>query len=229
MEAKQLQEKYYGDYASNYEQRRKHTREWLLEEQAVSGFLSRLQPGASVLDVPVGTGRFLNLYGELMVRSTGIDASTAMLEEARAAAGKAEIDADLSQGDIRSLPFDDDQFDAAVCIRFLNWISMENVEKALRELKRVTRGQIVFGVKVYPSPASMGLRLPGGTVRALRQAKHRFYMYRKASRFLYHESSQLRRLLDALDLSVVEYRLILENRRGYDYFIYLVEKGKGIP
>lgn len=224
MKAEQLRDRYYGDYAGDYEQRRRHTREWRLEDETVSEFLAGFQPGTSVLDVPVGTGRFINQYRDLRFDTTGINASTAMLEKARTAAESAGIDAELSQGDIRSLPFEDGRFDVVVCIRFLNWIGREDVAKALRELVRVTRGQIIFGVKLYASPGSLGLRPPQGTLRLLRQAKHRFYMYRKGNGFVYHEAPRFRRLIETLGVNVVERRLILSTRHGYDYFIYRVEK-----
>lgn len=224
MKAEQLRDRYYGDYAGDYEQRRRHTREWRLEDETVAEFLSPLPPGLRVLDVPVGTGRFLNYYRDLHFHVTGIDASSAMLDKARAAAERAGVDAELSQGDIRALPFEDGRFDVAVCIRFLNWIEHEDLAKTLRELARVTRGPIVFGVKLYAPPATLALHPPRGTLRALRQAKHRFYMYRRGEGFVYHEATRFRRLLDALGLNVVHRRLLLSRRHGYDYFVYQVQR-----
>jgi len=50
------------------------------------------------------------------------------------------------QGDITALPFGDDRFDVVLCAEVLEHISPELLEKACRELTRVTRGSLVVGV-----------------------------------------------------------------------------------
>ena len=74
-----------------------------MEHQAVAGFLSQLDPGSCVLDIPVGTGRFIPLYNNLGLRATGVDASIDMLGEARAMADRVGAEMSLDEGDIFAL------------------------------------------------------------------------------------------------------------------------------
>ena len=64
-------------------------------------------PGTRVLDAGCGSGVFLRAAAGRGARVAGIDASTAMLEHARARVPEA----DLRLGDLQVLPFADDAFD----------------------------------------------------------------------------------------------------------------------
>lgn len=72
-----------------------------------------LKPGASVLDVPCGHGRHSTLLAECGYRVTGVDLSEDALAEALAA-GTQRVD--FRKGDMRSLPLEGAQFDAACCM-----------------------------------------------------------------------------------------------------------------
>lgn len=50
------------------------------------------------------------------------------------------------QGDLTALPFGDDRFDAVLCAEVLEHVSPELLQRACRELARVTRGSLVIGV-----------------------------------------------------------------------------------
>jgi len=98
----------------------------------------------SVLDVPVGTGRFLPLYDELKLIASGIDSSEEML----ALASKKKSKARLSVGDASKLTCKDKFFDHAVCVRFLDLIDEDAMVKVTKELFRVTRKQIVLTIRL---------------------------------------------------------------------------------
>jgi SAM-dependent methyltransferase len=97
---------------------------------------------ASILDIPCGTGRFAALLGARGLRYTGADLSPAMLDRARAKTPAAR----WLVADAARLPFDDGEFDVALCIRFLHLVRDPALRVAfLRELRRVARLGVVVG------------------------------------------------------------------------------------
>lgn len=128
-------EKYVGAYAAGYEDARKHRRVWQAEHEAVEQLL-RAGP---VLDVPVGTGRFSDLYADKAFRFWAVDISEDMLAEAQKRGGAFEY----RRGSIFSIPYPDDYFGTAVCVRMLNWLAPEELPRAIGELARVAREFIV--------------------------------------------------------------------------------------
>ncbi len=98
-----------------------------------------INAGDSVLDAGCGTGLLVALMSAQVGQSgqvTGLDQSPQMLELAANRCGAMD-NVRLQQGDITSLGFDSDSFDAASCIQTLLYI--EDVETALRELYRVLK------------------------------------------------------------------------------------------
>ena len=111
---------------------------WHVENAFVHALMASHSGIASVLDVPVGTGRFLDLYGDKTV--TGIDLSNAMLEEA----GKRVVNLGLSQvtlqqGSVTDLPFADSAIDLVVSWRLFHLLPPDVMATALAELARVCR------------------------------------------------------------------------------------------
>jgi cyclopropane fatty-acyl-phospholipid synthase-like methyltransferase len=74
-----------------------------------------LEPGASVLDVPCGTGRIAVELAARGYRMSGIDLVDRFLEEGRARAAARGIEVDLRSGDMREPPLGDERFDGALC------------------------------------------------------------------------------------------------------------------
>lgn len=130
---------YRGHVATTYEARRAHKPPWEAEQTAVREFV-RLGP---VLDVPVGTGRYLGIYQDLGLQATGCDLSPDMLAVAAAKGFPAE----LIQGSIFTLPFPDAHFGTAVCTRLLNWLQPGEMARAIAELVRVAR-EVVLSIRL---------------------------------------------------------------------------------
>ncbi len=89
-----------------------------------------------VLEISIGTGRNLPLYGS-DVRLTGVDVSAAMLEFARRRAAELGVVADLRVGDAQALELPDSSFDTVVCTLAL--CSIPDPRAVVREMKRVLR------------------------------------------------------------------------------------------
>jgi len=101
---------------------------------------ARIRRGDSVLDVGCGFGLESLRLAPLVVpggKVTGIDKSTAFVEEARVRAAQANADIDFQVGDAEALPFKDNTFDVARAERVL--VYLPDPQRALREMRRVTR------------------------------------------------------------------------------------------
>lgn len=91
-----------------------------------------LRRGQSILDIACGTGIAAAPFAANGFPVTGVDASEAMLDKARAAIP----DAKFVRGSAENLPFADAQFDVAISAQAFHWFDRA---KALEELQRVLR------------------------------------------------------------------------------------------
>ena len=74
----------------------------------------RLAPGAKILDIPCGLGRLSLEVAALGFQVTGVDYSSACLDEARTAAASRKLNIIWEQRDMRDLPWHEN-FDGAFC------------------------------------------------------------------------------------------------------------------
>lgn len=150
--------KYHGSTARTYDAKRQESPKWQAENRIVRGFLADLPSGTTVLDCPVGTGRFLPLYQELGLKVIGVDVSEDMLMEAAKLAGDA---VQLGIGNILRLPGEfTGRFDVGIMVRITRWL-MEHprgvrnegrVAKALQEMARCARRRLIVTVRVRNHP-----------------------------------------------------------------------------
>lgn len=118
---------YEGAGALGYEAARRKQAKWQWEDRVVRDVLARYSGEiASVIDAPVGTGRFLSLY---RVPAVGYDVSSDMLTVAR----ELHADARLERLDLLrdALP---ERADLVVCVRFLNLVDTDAAVLALGKL-----------------------------------------------------------------------------------------------
>ena len=108
-----------------------------------------VQPGDRVLDACSGTGDLALASARIGGRVTGLDFSERMLE--RACRKGPELE--WVRGDLLALPFEDASFDA-VTIGF-GIRNVEDVESALRELRRVLRAGGRLGVLEITRPRGL--------------------------------------------------------------------------
>lgn len=146
--------KYRGQMAAGYVAKRSRQIRWDRENEIVRTLLllsekqrrdkegRGAKPG-SVIDCPVGTGRFLRLYGELRLSVTGVDASEEMLAQAR----RIESRGDLRIGDATDLS-EFHQHDHAVCVRFLDLLDEETMRRVVGQLAVVARRSIILTVRL---------------------------------------------------------------------------------
>jgi ubiquinone/menaquinone biosynthesis C-methylase UbiE len=99
-----------------------------------------LAPGASVLEVGCGPGTDVFALVELVGptgRLVGLDASQAMIAEARRRASERRLAVTFEVGDVQALPFPDATFDVCRAARLLE--HLPDAAQALSEMTRVTR------------------------------------------------------------------------------------------
>ncbi|GAB5898962.1 class I SAM-dependent methyltransferase [Mycolicibacterium mageritense] len=110
------------------------------------------QAAGHVLEVAVGTGLNVPIYGE-NITLTGIDWSEQMLDIARCRAADAGREVTLRQADAHQLPFDDAVFDTVVCTFGL--CAIPDHVKAIDEMIRVLkpRGRLVLVDHIASSSA----------------------------------------------------------------------------
>jgi ubiquinone/menaquinone biosynthesis C-methylase UbiE len=152
----QTEKKYHGKKAETYDEIRTKQVRWKVEHETVSGWIEKLKP-KTVLDCPVGTGRFLQMYDTFGVEwMTGVDISSEMLALARKKVGKRIKRGDLKlvQGSATTIDAKDKWYDCVVCVRFLDLIDEEAMRAVVTELTRVARKHVIctirFGDKYLP-------------------------------------------------------------------------------
>jgi len=125
----------------------------------------------SVLDVGAGSGELLRVVGN-WARETKRDAHLTGLElNARSASAIVQGSEGIGgisavRGDALRLPFDDDQFDYAICSLFTHHFPNEQVVMILRELARVARRRL-FVIDLHRHPVA-------------------YYFYTTIGRLLFH-------------------------------------------
>ena len=104
-----------------------------------------------MLDVPVGTARFLHLYIQNKMSMTGLDISSDMLDQAKILRGDSLNSSQLAIGDATDLPYDDSSFDLVVCFRFLDGqVSYRDTIKTIVEFCRVSRKYLILELGSVP-------------------------------------------------------------------------------
>ena len=142
---------YHGKAAARYEEQRTGKAKWRVEQRHFEAAIKEVR-GGKVLDVPVGTGRFLEWYRHCGLEVVGVDYSNAMLAIARAAHPWAA----LEQGDVAALRFGDGEFDAVVCARLLHLVATHEVAPIMRELFRVAKSHVILTTYLDAKPYVSG-------------------------------------------------------------------------
>jgi len=133
---------YTGEVASRYEQDRHTEPLWETEQEYIRQLLAGWPVGGTLLDVPIGTGRFLPLYFERGISVWGLDISEDMLAAARERY-KEGCKVELIIGSAQKLNLPSKSVDHAICWRFAHLVNSEILSTILGELARVVKREFV--------------------------------------------------------------------------------------
>ncbi len=127
---------YYGEVAENYDAARSVKTKWRKEQAAVAELLT----DGDVLDIPFGTGRFVPIYRAKEIGFLGIDISGDMLAKAL----EKYPGVNVRLGDIFALgAIANSAFATAVCVRFLEWLPLDQAKIVIDHLRPIARTLIV--------------------------------------------------------------------------------------
>lgn len=107
----------------------------VIQEAAQMAKLLGINPGARVLDLCCGTGRYCVELAKLGYRVTGVDRTRPYLSKARALAAEQKVDVEYVEQDMREFRRDD-AFDAAINV-FTSFGYFEDPAEDLRVLRNV--------------------------------------------------------------------------------------------
>ncbi len=117
-----------------------------MRQEAFLPYRRRLVGGARgrVLEIGIGSGLNLPLYGDAVVNVVGIDPSPRLLSKARQVQRIGGSAVELIEGSAEALPLEDQSIDTVVSTWTL--CSIPDVAAALREMRRVLKpsGQLLF-------------------------------------------------------------------------------------
>ena len=158
MDSKQLAGKYLGEAAKSYDAQRTGLAKWQREQDAVEQLLAQVPHGASLLDVPVGTGRFFPYF--LLPAITEVAGIQTLARHAGGGACQGRprpgLAAELAEGSIFALPFPAGHFDAVVSIRMLNWFEAADMARAVAELARVSKRHVALSIRTLVEDMAYG-------------------------------------------------------------------------
>ena len=134
------------DVAEEYDDKRFSEGGAFIDRREKEAVLSALGPveDKRILEVACGTGRFTVMMAQQGADIIGLDISPAMLTQGRQKAKQVGVDdhVEFMRGDAARLPFPDDHFDAVFAMRFFHLA--DRPVTFLRELRRVSKGQVFF-------------------------------------------------------------------------------------
>jgi ubiquinone/menaquinone biosynthesis C-methylase UbiE len=158
---------FYGTRAADYEATRAGKQYWDAQQRIAEELIGAFPDGATVLDAPFGTGRFVDVYNRKSMKVSGLEISADMIQSARDLRGDAMAQYDLRVGDARKMPWADETFDLVVSYRFLSSIiSIADQRVVLSEIYRVSRDAALLDLGIRDPTTPPLKRRPRRTERS---------------------------------------------------------------
>jgi len=141
--------KYSGAVAAGYDAKRSGDPKWTVEQTIIESWLDQMPDGSTVLDAPMGTGRFVDAYARNKFRVYGLDRQPDMLAQAEAKVKQHPgMEALFRVGDVRETGLADKSVDATLNIRITRWLTPAECQQMMREMQRVARSAIIWTARV---------------------------------------------------------------------------------
>lgn len=142
--------KYDDNIANSYDLDRQEEEHWKLENIYVEKLYRDINL-STLLDLPVGTGRFFQYYSKVE-KIIGIDISDNMLNVAKKKVDNLPFNILLHRGDAFNLDYPDEYFEHIVCFRLMHLIPPQQRQALLNELKRVVSKKIILQIYMAKVP-----------------------------------------------------------------------------
>ena len=214
--------RYSGRNARHYETRRQGP-QWEAEAQAFRQLYKRVSP-RSILDCPIGTGRWLGTYQRTGASVLGIDLSDDMLTEP-AKKLRPNAGVRLERGDLMnpSRPAAlGSGHELIVCTRFAHWLSPQDLTVLFGRFSATGSRYLLLGAmvrprrRVQPNPSQKGWRDHLKSLRTWLRPRPPEYVHDEA--FMLQALRECRWTLTA--------RTPVSRSRGVHYYFYLLA-GRG--
>lgn len=152
--------KYHGAVASGYDAKREASPKWMIEQAIIEEMLDGMSDGSTILDAPVGTGRFLEYYGRRKFTAYGLDLSADMLDQALAKAKARDLqNIYLAQGNVLNVPLPDKSVDVTLNCRITRWLQPEECQRMLIEMQRISRSCMIWTARIANHPHARSVDL----------------------------------------------------------------------
>lgn len=223
---KTLEGYYEGAVVSAYEQDRLTQASWHAETRAFESYLDEaaLPVGSRVLDVPIGTGRFIETFARRGFSIIGRDISADMVASSLKRIKNMGVEgADIAVGDGTNLDLGDKGVEMAVTVRFLVHLELPMVDKVLAELARVSSKFVIAHVRLEsPGAINAFKRAMSRTSKSLRGGGSKKVSDKSAT---IHRPGDVHALFAKHRLSVLRDTNVNPTSKGYESRLYLLKVG----
>jgi ubiquinone/menaquinone biosynthesis C-methylase UbiE len=225
MKVQDLARQYRGENATLYDENRTKLNKYKNEQAIVEEILSNLsEDNNSVIDIPVGTGRFVEAYKRYGYSASGFDISPDMLAIAQGKVKELDYVMDLREGNVMDISVAKGSYDIAVCICFLNWVNFAEAETAIAELCRVSRRYVILSMRHYVPRSELRLASPNGLFHFLTRPAGAVRSRLSKNALIIHHKSDVFQMVKQNNLDIMEAIRVTPRKFGTDYFIYLLRK-----
>lgn len=229
MDADRVKQKYDGESASKYDDRREGIFKWQNEQNAVELILRKIlatSDADTLLDIPVGTGRFFEFYRDLSLNVVGMDVSEDMISEATKKISTSMKNISLEKGDILNPQQIDMEPDVLICIRLMHWFNFDEIRQTLKSIDELNANYVIIGIRVFPE----------NDVSLIESIVRKFYriircviepiVSREDTRNV-HPESKWKREISNNNYSIENRVLVAQSITGSQYYIYLLKDEPG--
>jgi len=140
--------RYHGEIAKNYIKKRVRQKKWNIEQSIIKELISREHSCSTLLDVPFGTGRFVDMYLSKKIDVYGLDISQDMIAVAKETLGSSFDKCKITIGTADNLPYKNEFFDVVISCRYFSIISYSMARNVLSELQRVSKSKIILNIRI---------------------------------------------------------------------------------
>jgi ubiquinone/menaquinone biosynthesis C-methylase UbiE len=187
-----------------FQQKRLRRFMWRRETAIIKRLLESLPDGATIMDLPSGTGRFLPLLLDRGLDVVSADISRDMLRQSMSHAAIKEMLPGYVVCDAEMLPFKDESVDYLLTVKFLELLPYDVAIGVLREFHRIcARGMILHFRVVQPTTPFVTLARNMRRILKSRASSRRTQNRQNKARMFRLTRKELEQVLSSLGLRIV--------------------------